>query len=31
MFDNPLRKYQVGGSVATPSEEQQEMLAAFVE
>ena len=29
MFNNPLRKYQSGGT--TPSPEQQEMLAAFVE
>lgn len=29
MFNNPLRKYQSGGSV--PSKEQQEMLMAFVE
>lgn len=29
MFKNPLKKYQAGGSA--PSQEQQEMLAAFVE
>lgn len=29
MFKNPLRKYQAGGTA--PTQEQQELLAAFVE
>ena len=29
MFNNPLRKYQQGGTA--PTQEQQKLLAAFIE
>ncbi len=29
MFNNPLRKYQQGGQ--TPSKEQEQMMAAFIQ